>query len=76
MVDLVAMVEVTLVDEVDEEMTGHLLLMALMYQTWADSKLCGQRWRKLAYNGRSCAVMLCAEIVQSSYAVCCAECIE
>jgi hypothetical protein len=29
----VAVVEVTLVDEVEEEMTGCLLLMALMYQT-------------------------------------------
>ena len=28
-----AVVEVTLVDEVEEEMTGCLLLMALMYQT-------------------------------------------
>ncbi len=32
-VDLVAVVEVTLVVEVEEEMTGQLLLMALMYQT-------------------------------------------
>jgi hypothetical protein len=31
MIDLVAMVEVALVDEVEEETVGQLLLMALMY---------------------------------------------
>ncbi len=38
-VGLVAAVEVTLVDKVEEVMTGQILLMALMYQT--DSKLYG-----------------------------------